>query len=159
METRQKILELLFPKAVLQAMTPEARAAMPAVLQGVGMITVLAFPFRLGRESRVMMINNTVHRIERPTAPGSVPNNDIYLLDGGKLLQVSREHLQIDRSADGYVLTDRGSQCGASVNGKRIGAGTGTQSAPLHDGDLVVIGTAESCYRYTFYTDFGNTRW
>ncbi len=159
MHDKKKILASLFPKAVLQAMTPEALAAMPAVLQATGMASMVAFPFRVGRESRVVMINNTLHRVERPTLKGSVPNNDIYLLDAGEKLQISREHFLIEQDATGYVLTDRGSHCGLTVAGRRVGAGVGLMSVPLRDGDLIAVGTADSQYVFAFITDFENTHW
>lgn len=159
MHDKHKILDSLFPKAVLKAMTQEALLAMPAVLQVTGLISIHAFPFRVGRESRVMVINNAIHRIERPTIKGSVPNNDIYLLDAGEKLQISREHFRIEQGSAGHVLTDRGSHCGLTVNGKRVGAASGTISVPLNDGDVIAIGTSDSQYLFTFITDFDKKHW
>jgi len=158
LDEKQKILAKLFPRAVMTALTPEARTALPAVMQPTGIISILSFPFRVGRESRVMLINNTVHRVERPTREGSVPNNDIYLMDAGQMLQISREHFRIEQTADGYLLTDRGSKCGLAVNGRRIGTGTGTLSVALCDGDVIAIGTSVTPYLYTFVAGFDNIR-
>jgi pSer/pThr/pTyr-binding forkhead associated (FHA) protein len=157
-DEKQKILAKLFPKAVMTALSPEARTALPAVQQANGVISILSFPFRVGRESRVMVINNTVHRVERPTLHGSAPNNDIYLMDAGQMLQISREHFRIDQTADGYLLTDRGSKCGLAVNGKRIGAETGIMSVTLNDGDVIAIGNRTTPYLYTFVAGFENVR-
>ncbi len=159
MHDKQKILDSLFPQAVLKAMTEEARASLPAPFQASGMVCILASPFRVGRESRVLMINDKPHRVERPAMPGSVPSNELYLMDAGRLLQVSREHFSIDKTADGFALTDRGSKCGLSVAGKRLGIGAGVMTAPLHDGDLITIGTAESHYRFSFIAGFDHSHW
>ncbi len=159
MDDKRTILEKLFPKAVLKALTPEAHAAIPVGMQVGGMVTIHAFPFRVGRESRVAMVNNRIHRIERPGTIDGKHSNDMYLMDTGHLLQISREHFRIDHTVDGYMLTDRGSKCGLSVNGKRLGHGAGIMTMPLHDGSVIGVGTAETRYHFTFIAGFDNSRW
>ncbi|MES2604952.1 MAG: FHA domain-containing protein [Pseudomonadota bacterium] len=159
MEDKSKILQTLFPKAVLKALTRESLQAIPAGMQIDGMVVIHAFPFRVGRESRVTVINGRIHRIERPNVGDVKPTNEMYLLDAGDLLQVSREHFQIEQTADGYVVTDRGSKCGVTVAGKRIGAGTGVKSAPVVDGDLIAIGTSETNYLFSFIAGFDKSHW
>lgn len=56
----------------------------------------------------------------------------------------------------GLQIVDRHSKCGVSVNGVRIGDHAGVLSAPLHDGALVIIGTHDSPYRFSFITGFDN---
>jgi len=151
MEDKRKILQTLLPKAVLKALSPESLAAVPAGIQVDGMVVVHTFPFRVGRESRVTMINGRVHRIERPNiSRDSTPTNELYLLDACELLQISREHFQIEKTASGYQVVDRGSKCGVTVGGRRIGAGTNVKTTPLMDGDLIAIGTPETDYLFTF---------
>lgn len=159
MEDKRQILQALFPKAVLKAMTPEARQAIPAGLQVKGMAVIHEFPFRIGRESRTTVIDNRIHRLERPLASGAKLNNELYLLDTGALFQISREHLQIEKTDTGYRLVDRGSKCGASVNGIRLGSHAGVMTAELRDGDVIGIGTSQTQYVYTFIADFDNSHW
>lgn len=150
MDDKQAILALLLPRAVLKPLTPEAQRAVPDGMIEAGMIRIRAFPFRIGRESRGTMVDGQFHRIERPRPTHWKPNNDLYLIDAGELLHVSREHCQIERTADGYLMVDRGSACGISVGGIHIGGGHAHVSAPLKDGDKIGIGTAATPYLYTF---------
>lgn len=159
MDDKREILEQLFPKAVLKAVTPEARSAIPAGMQVAGIVSIHGFPFRVGRESRVIMLNNKIHRIERATRGDTKVNNDMYLMDTGHRLQISREHFQIERTAEGYVLVDRGSHCGLTVDGKRIGNGAGAASVSLRDGAVIGIGTIETHYLFVFIADFDNAHW
>ena len=154
-DDKRRILQTLFPKAVLKAVTPSTLFAIPAGLAVDGMVVIHSLPFRVGRESRVVLIDGKVHRIERSRTNDDKGINDLYLMDGGELLQISREHFSIEATADGgFRVVDRGSKCGLTVAGKRIGAKSGVGSAPLHDGDLIVIGTAESAYQFVFITGF-----
>ena len=153
MEDKRQILQAVLPKAVLKVLNQESLAAVPTGMQVNGMVVVYGFPFRVGRESRVTIINGRIHRIERPNVSAdSTPTNDLYLLDAGELLQISREHFQIEKTSNGYQVVDRGSKCGVTVAGKRIGAGTGIKSAPLTDGDLIAVGTPETNYLFSFVT-------
>lgn len=158
MEDKRQILQTLLPKAVLKALNEESLAAVPTGMQVHGMVVMHGFPYRVGRESRVTVINGRIHRIERPNiSKDSAPTNDLYLLDAGDLLQISREHFQIEKTSSGYQVVDRGSKCGVTVGGKRIGAHTGSKSAPLADGDLIAIGTPETDYLFAFLTLEGVT--
>lgn len=63
---------------------------------------------------------------------GRETSNQISIPD----INVSRRHAEIRREANGHwVLSDLGSTNGTFVNGRRI------KSAPLHDADMIVIGT------------------
>lgn len=159
MSTNRKhaILQSLFPLAVLKAETTQSLHALPGAMQRTGLIPVYGFPFSIGRESRVMLIKGVAHRLERPGSGIAEGLNDIYLMDTGALLQISREHCRIEQAADGgFQIVDRHSKCGVSVNGVRIGDHAGVLSAPLHDGALVIIGTHDSPYRFSFITGFDN---
>ena len=104
MESKQEILAKFRPKAVLKALTPEALRALPAGMAVGDLLPVLRLPYRMGRESRVQKIEGEWHRVERPRRFGGTehqPNNDVYLVDGGHLLQISREHLQLEEVAGG----------------------------------------------------------
>ena len=154
MDDKQAILKLLLPKAVLKPLTPEAEQAVPDGMIQSGLISIRKFPFRVGRESRVMLVEGKIRRIERPRLGGREPNNDLYLIDSGELLNISREHFQIERTGEGYVLVDRGSACGTMVGAIRVGANDAGGSVPLKDGDTIGIGTESTPYRYTFISDF-----
>lgn len=159
MDEKRKILELLFPKAVLKPLTPQAHEAVPVGMQVKGLVTIHEFPFKVGRESRTTMVDNRLHRLERPVVPGTRLNNDLYLLDSGDLLQISREHFQINKTVDGYLLVDRGSKCGVSINGKRVGGQSGEVEMKLNDGDVIGIGTVQTLYLFTFIADFDESHW
>ena len=130
---------------VLQPLTPEARES----IQG-DEIKLDKFPFRVGRECRVRMVDGSPHVIERRKLHGP-PNNDLYLLDRGRRLNVSREHFQIEKKEDGtYELVDRGSACGTIVGNQAIGGSDKGGRCPLKDGDVIVVGTSESQIVFRF---------
>lgn len=64
------------------------------------------------------------------TRLGRHPDSEIMLDD----ITVSRRHVTIERTADGYVAVDEGSLNGTYVNQERI------QSSPLRHGDELQIG-------------------
>lgn len=153
MEDKRAILAILLPRAVLKAMTPEAERAVPDGMIESGYVSIRRFPFRIGRESRGTLVDGRFHRIERPRDGRQEPNNDLYLVDAGPRLHVSREHLRIERTDEGYLLVDRGSACGTLVGGVRLGAGTDRTCVPLRDGDTIGIGTESTPFRYQFIAD------
>ena len=150
MDSKQAILARFAPKAALKALTPEARAAIPLGLVVDGMVGIRGFPFRVGRESRGKMVDGVFHRIERPRRGDAAPTNELYLVDTGEKLQISREHFSIERTAAGYQLVDRRSVCGTSVAGKWIGSEENGGTAPLRDGDEIRLGMDPTPFRYTF---------
>ncbi len=76
-------------------------------------------------------------RLDQPaTAIGRHPDSDVFLDD----VTVSRRHVVIDKTDDGYVLRDVGSLNGTYVNRKRV------DRARLKYGDEVQIGR----YRLSF---------
>jgi pSer/pThr/pTyr-binding forkhead associated (FHA) protein len=150
MESKAEILAQFTPKAALKAITPEAEAAVPQGMSVQGMVGIHRYPFRVGRESRGKIVDGVFHRVERPRRGSAVPTNDLYLVDAGEKLQISREHFRIERTAAGYQLVDRGSVCGISVGGVGIGGNEAGGSAPLRDGDEIRIGAEVTPYRYTF---------
>ena len=150
MVDKKQITEKFRPLAVLEAMTPEA---ISAVSQGNiinGFIPIRRFPFRIGRESRVRVVDGKIERIERPKLNQIEPNNDLYLVDRGVLLNISREHLQIECDGLSYVLVDRGSASGTKVNMEPVGGDDCGGKRSIKDGDEIIIGTKASPYRYRF---------
>lgn len=152
METfpKQQILQEYLPKAALQPMTPEAESGVPKAMLWEGLVLIHRFPFRVGRESRVMRRGNRVHRIERPKQDDSAPNNDLYLIDFGELLNISREHFQIESREDGFYLVDRGSACGTKVENENIGGRDAGGARRLEDGAIIVAGAKGSPYAFRF---------
>jgi len=128
--------------AVLTALTPEARAAF-----GGDEIEIARFPFRVGRESRGAQRTAARVIMER-RRPGTRPSNDLYLLEEEEPFNVSREHFQIEHNGAHHVLVDRQSNCGTIVEGKVVGGRQAGGAVPLHDGDVIIVGTSAS--RYVF---------
>ncbi len=150
MEEKRKILEKIMPVAVLKAMTPAAQRSIPQLLIAEGLVSIRSFPFRIGRESRVKMVDGRVERIERAKFNDAEPNNDLYLIDDGHLLNISREHFQIEKDGDKYYLYDRGSACGTRVGDKYVGGEDSEGTLELKDGDIIVVGTKTSPYGFQF---------
>jgi pSer/pThr/pTyr-binding forkhead associated (FHA) protein len=150
MDEKKKILEAITPIAVLKAMTSEAKRAVPQTLLQEGMVGVRKFPFRIGRESRVKKINGKFERIERTKLDDRKPSNDLYLVDDGHLLNISREHLQIEKHGSEYMLVDRGSACGTRVGSAVVGGHDATGRMPLQDGDIIAIGSKSTPYLFQF---------
>lgn len=130
---------------VLVALTGEARLA----LSGAAELRLTRFPFRVGRESRSSMEAGVVVQDERRCRVAA-PNNDLYIWDPGPLLNVSREHFQIERSdGDEFFVRDRGSTCGTLVGNVRLGAG-GPGSCALYPDNTIVVGTPQSPFVFRF---------
>ncbi|HEY2281905.1 MAG TPA: DUF1707 and FHA domain-containing protein [Streptosporangiaceae bacterium] len=76
-----------------------------------------------------------------PTGPGQTTSFTIGRDASCDLLiehtSVSRWHARLDRTADGWVLTDAGSTNGTRVNGWRV-----RQPVPVRPGDYVMFGSA-----------------
>ncbi len=130
---------------ILVALTPQAHAA----IRGREM-RLHRFPFRIGRESRLVVVNGALQVMERRKLAGP-PNNDLYLPDVGPVINVSRQHLQIESLPDGgYALVDRGSACGTIVGNQAIGGGDAGGRCALADGNVIVIGTSDSPFAFKF---------
>ena len=126
------------PRITLVALTHDARTAL-----GGPEAEITTFPYRVGRESRGMRwVDSALHRERRD--PGSHPSNELYLPDREEPLNVSREHLQIERNGAGFLLVDRHSTCGTIVEGAMVGGDTRGGSAPLQDGNVIIVGGPRS---------------
>ena len=89
-------------------------------------------------------------RIEAFYRQSGGPNNDLYLVEEGEPMNVSREHFLIDRDEEGFFLQDRGSTCGTLVEGERVGADGQLGRAALADHHVIVVGTSLSRYIFKF---------
>jgi len=132
------------PQPTLIALTPEAAAVL-----GSRTVALRDLPFRVGRESRGLPPPAGRTIAERRKRERH-PTNDLYLPEPGEPFNVSREHFQIQHNGTSYVLVDRQSACGTLVEGTVVG-GRGTGGAvPLHDGDVIIVGTSSSQYVFKF---------
>jgi hypothetical protein len=135
---------LTIARAVLVALTPEARAAL-----GTDEIEITTFPFRVGRESR------SGHRmsprvIAERRKSDARSNNELYLPEAGEPYNVSREHLQIEHNGTQFILADRQSTCGTLVEGRLVGGQNLGGATPLRDGDVIIVGTSASRHVFKF---------
>ena len=152
MEDKQAILKRVTPLAVLKPMTSEAKNSISSYCLGHEFIGIWQFPFRIGRESRVETVNGKLVHAERNKIGSGKPNNDIYLMDRGHFLQISREHFSIEKTETGYSVADRGSACGTSINTQKIGGEDRGGTHTLEDGDTIKIGAEDSPYLFQFIT-------
>jgi len=150
MNDKSATLQFLTPKAVLQAMTPEAKGSVPNSLLERDLIRINAFPFHVGRESRISQVEGRLIRTERVKHTSGTASNDLYLADAGRPLNISREHFSIDQTKNGFVLTDRNSACGTSVGNQHIGGRDSGGKINLHDGDLIAVGIEGTPYIFKF---------
>ncbi len=151
MDEKLAILENHLPKAMLKALTPEAIAATPLADIDGDLIAIKDFPFRVGRESRVVQISGRLEPIDRPKKDiSSKPNNDLYLIDRGHLLNISREHFQIEQRGDGFYLVDRGSACGTKLQDTALGGEDTGGAVQIYDGDVIGVGAKATPYLFKF---------
>ncbi|MBI4843087.1 MAG: FHA domain-containing protein [Nitrospirae bacterium] len=131
---------------ILLPLTDEAKAA----VRDDETVRITTFPFRIGRECRSGLQDNPWHSFDR-RRHGTSPHNDCYLHDLGEKLQISREHLQIEKRDDGaYEIFDRGSMCGTVVDGDHIGGDNKRTRYPLHNGSIIIFGSQSSPYVFKF---------
>jgi hypothetical protein len=130
--------------AHLVALTDQARQSI-----GADSIALKRLPFRVGREARLAPATPQARERRKGLVP---PTNDIYLVecDPHERFQISRQHFQIERRGTGYVVVDRGSDRGTVVGGTCIGGQGSGGAAPLHDLDVIIVGSDTSPFLFTF---------
>jgi len=128
--------------AFLKALTPESEAGL-----GTSLFKIPRFPFRVGRESR---IGQNQFFADSRRQPNSVPNNDLYLIDTAPLMNISREHFQIELRDGNFFLVDRRSVCGTLVEGVIVGRDRAGGEKPLKSGDVIIVGSSESRHVFKF---------
>ena len=153
MAVKLEILTALLPIAALEPLTQEAIDSLPPAQACNGLIAIYKFPFRIGRESRLIRnpLNGRYVLNERPKLGDRHPTNELYLLDTGEQLHISREHLQITKTSSGYQLTDRGSASGSTVSGTRLGGKDQGGQSLLLNGDIITLGSPTSPFQYRFF--------
>jgi len=150
MDEKLQLLKEYMPKAALKALTPEAADAVPKTNIFGELVIISILPYRVGRESRVVRVNGRLEQVEREKKAGSRPNNDLYLVDRGHRLNISREHFLIERREEAYFLVDRGSACGVKVGEEGIGGGDVGGEKEIFDGDVISIGAKGTPYVFQF---------
>ena len=150
MDEKKKLIRSFIPVVVLKPMTEEAFRAIPQNYRTDGMIGILKLPFRVGRESRVKKVDGKLLRLERQEISKTEANNDLYLMDRGEKLNISREHFQIDKVDGRYRVIDRGSSLGTKVRNLTIGGKGKKGGAIIKDGDMIAIGCKSTPYVYQF---------
>jgi hypothetical protein len=135
-------------EARLVAVTDEAAQA----LGGTRELRVTQFPFRVGRERRSYLSNDTLRvdasQRRRGEAP---PDNDVYLHEEpSSTLHISGAHFAIECVDKRFFLVDRGSACGTMVAGDLIGGNRKGGRTELRDDDEVIVGTGRSRYIFRF---------
>ena len=133
------------PRAILVALTPEAKAAL-----GGAEIGISSFPFRIGRDSRGRL-RPAQRTLGDRRKPASRRSNELYLGETTEPFQVSREHLQIQHNGTRYVLVDRESTGGTIVEGTVVGGQHRGGAVQLSDGDVIIVGTSKSPYVFKFH--------
>ena len=89
-DDKREIIKSFIPIAALKPMTEEAFEAIPQNFQTNRMVAISKLPFKIGRESRIRKVMGKMIITERPKFEGSQPNNDLYLIDRGQKLNISR---------------------------------------------------------------------
>ena len=113
-------------------------------------LTIDRLPFRVGRNSRSA---NGPMAADVERRKGDVSQvNEAYLIEPtlDKVHQISREHFLIDAEHGHFYVADRHSVCGTIVAGKAVGGNRAGGRVDLHDGDIIVVGTAASPYTFKF---------
>ena len=135
------------PVPVLHAMTPEAQRAI-----GGPRLVLRRLPYRIGRLPSNRLggfLYGVVFKALRLRV--GVARNDLFLPETGLLKNVSRQHLQIEKRADGsFVLLDCGSTCGTVVGGRTVGGHGRRGACALESGDVIVVGTHGSPFVFKF---------
>jgi len=132
--------------AILVPATEEARQA----LGGKASVRVATFPFKVGRESRSPGSASRIANFIELRLRKAPQLNDLYLIEppSHSGFHISREHFAIDRFESELLLIDRGSACGTCVGDRAVGSDSKDSQTTLHDGDLIIVGSSRSPYRF-----------
>lgn len=129
--------------ARLIARSEEARRAL-----GTAEVIVRGFPFNVGRECRTSLTKLSMSVDRRLGGTSQV--NDVYLDERERPYRVSREHFLIDFTQGKFLLTDRGSVGGTTVNGTTLGGDRRGGNIALHDQDEIAVGDETSPFVFEF---------
>lgn len=149
---KKEILESLSPKAILIPLTNEATESIVLMNNHSDMIPILKFPFRVGKESRVDSNEKGFFLKFRlfKSKNDAEPNNDAYLIDKTEESEISKEHFQIERTNNFYLLRDRESKKGTTINNITYGGDNSEIEQVLNDGDIIQVGSCSSKFKFQF---------
>jgi len=150
MENKKKeILKSLIPRAVLLPVNEKTKKT----ISNKNIISIKNFPFKIGRESRVEENERGFFvKLRIFNGDSAQPSNDMYLIDNDEFLQISKQHLEISMDENSYIVRDRGSMNGTTINGETIGGDRQTAQKRINDGDIIQIGSDKSDYKFQFLT-------
>ena len=131
--TKANILKAITPKAVLLPLTKDATNAIEKGQCQNDLIPIASFPYRIGRESRLGNNERGLFLKLRLKKTSTLPNNDIYLFNDSNDSQISKEHCLIEKTKNFYLLKDRGSRKGTTINGKTYGGNNSEVEQVLND--------------------------
>lgn len=146
-QDRKELIKKMIPKAVLHAQNEESAFATFRSCFIEETIGIWNFPFRIGRECRIKVLNNENVITSRHSTLSTITNNDLYIVDIADKLQISREHLSIVNEENKYFLIDKSSTCGTYINEVLVEQ---MKKHELKDGDIIKLGSAESPYVFEF---------
>lgn len=144
------------PRLTPAAARREREALQGSLSSGRGGVSEIKHRIQLksaeGNPSEVNLeITSLPFRIGRAFADTNVAffaRNDLALPDR-QPFRVSRNHCEIDSGEQGLLIRDRGSRLGTVVNNESIGADANVLTAPLHEGEnLLLLGADESPFRF-----------
>jgi hypothetical protein len=148
--SRSELIKSFLPNAVLVPLTPEAEKSILDMQTINKLVPMFEFPFKVGRESRMSENDRGLFVKLRILNNVSKPNNDIYLVNNTESLEISKEHFQIEKKDDIYLIKDRNSTLGTKLNDKEIGKDNANNSYILEDKDIIKIGSSDSKYEFQF---------
>lgn len=132
-------------RAALHGLPPR-RTAEPALQHRIRIRSADDTPVQLDLE--VPSLPFRIGRAYADTNAALFARNELSIADS-QPYQVSRNHCEIDLGEHGLVVRDRGSRVGTVVNNVSIGSHAEAFSAPLHDGEnLLLLGNDESPFRF-----------
>ena len=156
--SKEEALEKLLPVAALKPLTEEALFSIPQSYLRAGLIPIYQTPYRIGKEARIYKDEETgtLHRIERHRPNNQSPTNDLYLIARGQKLNISREHVQLLREADTFIILDRLSACGFLLNDTHHGGNDTGGRAIIRDGDTLTLGinTSPFCFQFIEFNGY-----
>lgn len=148
LKSKREIIKSLTPDAILLPLTKEATNSVAQCQKGI--IQITQFPFKIGRELRVGE-NERGFFIKLRFKKSEVnANNDIYLIDNNRNTQIAKEHFQIEKTNNFFLLKDRGSKTGTTINDITYGGSEKDIEQVLNDGDIIKVGSSDSEFKFQF---------
>lgn len=145
---KEKILKSIIPDAVLYPMTEDAIDSLIKSQHKKNIIKISDL-LRIGREARLDESDRGIF-IKLRLISKAEPNNDVYLIDNNKFLQISKEHFLIEKIDKNFILKDRGSTNGMVINDVHYGGDNQEFENVLKDGDIIKIGSMNSTFVFQF---------